>query len=253
MIDLHCHLLPAVDDGSRTVAQSVRVLEGMAAKGVTTVCLTPHLAASAAVRGVPAAHDTAFAALVAEAPPSITLKRGVEMLLDRPLAAVTAANRALTLGGTRFMLVEFTRMVTASSAATALAQIVRVGLVPVLAHPERYVSCSTAVVRQWKEAGALIQVDATTILRPSSRGQRARALLAEGLADILAADNHGDDRGLPQAVEALNAQDADAQADLLTTRNPQALLADEYPDVVPPVTFRLSLLNRLKAMLDGDE
>ena len=46
MIDLHSHLLPAVDDGARTVEQAVAVLGTMAQHGVTGICLTPHLTAT---------------------------------------------------------------------------------------------------------------------------------------------------------------------------------------------------------------
>ena len=54
MIDLHSHLLPAVDDGSRTVEQSVGVLRRMAGLGITDVCLTPHLRANETVDAPPA-------------------------------------------------------------------------------------------------------------------------------------------------------------------------------------------------------
>ena len=52
MIDLHSHLLPGVDDGSRSVEQSVQVLEQLAAHGVTEVCLTPHLRSAASRPGL---------------------------------------------------------------------------------------------------------------------------------------------------------------------------------------------------------
>ena len=60
MYDLHCHLLPAVDDGSKSVGQSVAVLLAFKSQGITGVCLTPHLLASEAAAGVPAVHQAAF-------------------------------------------------------------------------------------------------------------------------------------------------------------------------------------------------
>ena len=85
MIDLHSHLLPAVDDGARTVEQAVAVLGTMAQHGVTGICLTPHLTATEAEAGVPPAHDAAFALLTARAPTAPRLYRGTELMLDRPL------------------------------------------------------------------------------------------------------------------------------------------------------------------------
>ena len=101
MIDLHSHLLPGVDDGSRTVEQSVGVLRRMAERGITDVCLTPHLRAQEAANAPPARHDAAFAALRAEAPKLPRLHRGAEVMLDRPLPLGGDHMRRITLGGTR--------------------------------------------------------------------------------------------------------------------------------------------------------
>ncbi len=252
MIDLHCHLLPGVDDGSRSVEQSVRVLTRMVSEGVTGVCLTPHLSASRAERGIPEAHDTAFEALRSRAPAEATLSRGVELMMDRPLTPGAAGNPSLRLGGTRYLLIEFTRLTSATTVASAVAHVVKLGCVPLVAHPERYTGCSVAAVTHWRGLGALMQVDATTPWRPTGRGARARALLAAGIVDILAADNHGDDRTLGSARDRLDAQRAGAEADLLLIRNPAAILADQAVDPVPPVSIRTSILTRVRTLLDED-
>lgn len=252
MIDLHSHLLPGVDDGSRTVAQSADVLRQLAAEGITDVCLTPHLSASRAEAGVPANHDEAFAALVAEAPPEVRLHRGAEVMLDRPLGVTAAGNRAITLGGSRYLLVEFPRIVPAGTVAIALRQVAASGLVPVLAHPERYNSCSVAAAQGWQEAGAVLQVDANTLLAASARGERARALLAAGLAAILAADNHGDDRTLAAVRSALVEQGGERQSELLLAENPRAILEDGAVAPVEPFKLRRSLAQRLRRLLEGE-
>jgi protein-tyrosine phosphatase len=249
VIDLHSHLIPGVDDGSRSVDQSVRVLEAMKATGVTAVCLTPHLSATQAATGVPAAHDEACARLLERAPPGVALHRGVELMLDRPLPAEAAANRSLTLGGSRYLLVEFTRLVAATAAQNALAHVAALGLVPVLAHPERYACTTPGLVREWKAIGALMQVDANTLFAERARGERARALVAEGLADILAADNHGDDRMLSLPLASLRQHGGEEQAALLLTQNPEAILADRATEVVPPLRIRTSFLARIRHLL----
>ena len=251
MIDLHSHLLPGVDDGSRTVEQSVRVLREIAELGITDVCLTPHLTASRAEQGVPAAHDAAYAALAAAAPSDVRLHRGAEVMLDRPLGPAAAANRAITLNGTRYILVEFPRIVPRETVATALRLVSDTGLVPVLAHPERYSSCSVPAARAWRAAGAKLQVDANTVLSPRSRGERARALLAAGMADILAADNLGDDRTLAAAHASLSQHGSAEQAALLTVRNPRAILDDAELEPVEPVAFTVSLMQRIRRLFEG--
>jgi protein-tyrosine phosphatase len=254
VIDLHSHLLPAVDDGARTVEQAVTTLREMARHGVTDVCLTPHLTVTQAEHGVPARHDTAFEALQAAAPRSPRLHRGAEVMLDRPLSATAAGHAGIRLGGTRYMLVEFPRLVAGGTVSNALARVLELGLVPVLAHPERYTCCSPAAVHRWRSMGALMQVDATTLLSPQARGARARQLVAAGLADVLAADNHGDARMLLTGRRMLEDHGGAAQADLLTTRNPAAILADQTTQLAEPLELKTSLLERLRRLLSsGDE
>lgn len=248
MIDLHSHLLPAVDDGARTVDQAVAVLGTMAGHGVTGICLTPHLTATQADLGVPPAHDEAFARLTRAAPAEPRLYRGAEVMLDRPLGRVAARDPGVRLGGSRYILVEFPRLVASATVSHALAHIVGLGLVPVLAHPERYSSCTLESVRRWRALGGVMQVDATTLLSPRRRGDRARALLTEGLADILAADNHGDTRRLETGRTMLREHGGTDQAELLTVLNPGAILADGLVESVPPITLRVSVLERLRRL-----
>lgn len=254
MIDLHSHLLPGVDDGSRSVKASVAVLRDLAAAGITDLCLTPHLNASAAERGIPPLHDRAFDELRAQAPELPRLHRGVELMLDRPLsraAADKAVSAGVTLGRSRFMLVEFPRLVPADTVRVALKQVADLGLAPLLAHPERYSSCSPAAAARWRETGALMQVDANTLLQPSERGDRARALVSAGLADVLAADNHGDDRTLHSAYRFLVAAGGEVAAERLTVTNPRAILDDGDTQPVPAVSLTAPFAWRLRRMLGG--
>jgi protein-tyrosine phosphatase len=251
VIDLHCHLLPAVDDGSRSVDQSVRVLQAMAHQGITDVCLTPHLPAGRAESGPPAAHQRAFDELRAQAPAAPRLHRGAEIMLDRPVTRPVALARNVTLGGSRYMLVEFPRLVAYDTVTNALTQVAELGLIPVLAHPERYSCCSADAVRHWRSVGSRMQVDATTLLASQTRGQRARQLVAEGLADILAGDNHGDDRTVATGARFLEAQDGAEQVQLLLVGNPSAILKDQALSSVPPLRIRQSWMRRIKEFLEG--
>jgi protein-tyrosine phosphatase len=251
VIDLHSHLLPAVDDGSRSVEQSVKVLESMARDGITGVCLTPHVRSTRSEAAPTAAHEQAYQALLARAPASPTLHRGAEVMLDHPLPRSVAQARNVTLGGTRYILVEFPRLVSSDIVGNAVSQVRDLGLIPVVAHPERYSCCAVETVRHWRALGAKMQVDSTTLLSSQARGQRARQLVSEGLADILAGDNHGDERNVATGARFLRAQDGDAQVDLLVVRNPGSILADSPLQPVPPLKIRQSWMRRIKEFLEG--
>ncbi len=253
MIDLHSHLLPGVDDGSRSVDHSVFVLREQAKRGVADICLTPHLTASALEAGVPPAHDAAFAALKKAAPGSPRLHRGAEVMLDRPLSAAGATNLGFRLGGGPVMLVEFPRLVALDAVGSALRSVVDQGVVPLLAHPERYSCCSPTAVARWRELGALMQLDATTLLQPTRRGDRARQLLAYGMGDVVAGDNHGDDRSIASLRDALVAEGAGDAADILTRVNPGNILQGKRLSDVPRFTLKLSIANRLRRLLVSED
>jgi protein-tyrosine phosphatase len=240
-----------VDDGSRSVEQSLKVLDLMARLGVTDVCLTPHTLAGRAEAGVPPAHDAAFTALQSQAPATPRLHRGAEVMLDRPITRAVATARKIALGGTRYMLVEFPRLVPFDTVSNALAQVSDLGVIPLLAHPERYSCCSPEAVRHWKAIGAKMQVDATTLLMSQARGQRARRLVSDGLADILAGDNHGDERTVATGARFLKAQDGAEQIELLLVQNPASILADRSLSPVPPLRIRQSWMRRIKEFLEG--
>jgi protein-tyrosine phosphatase len=250
MIDLHSHLLPGVDDGSKSVQQSARVLRHFADRGVTHVACTPHLLASRVPEGFPRAYEQAWDALRPVCPAEITLHRGVELMLDRPVPD-EVAERLLTIAGSRYLLVEFARMVPAEIVTRALADVTDHGLTPVLAHPERYSSCSVDTVRSWRELGTIMQVDATTLTAEGSRGERARDLVREGLADILAGDNHGDERCIATALDWLTEQDGGDQAVMMLDTNPRAIIEDRTLYEVDPLPVSRSIWRRVRNML-GD-
>ncbi len=252
MIDLHSHLLPAVDDGSRSVGQSVRVLRTFAAKGITDVACTSHLLVSQAHLGFPPQQDAAWDALVGAYPAGgVRLHRGAEVMLDRPISPAVA-ERKVTINGTRYILVEFPRMVPAEIVARALYEVIQIGLVPILAHPERYTSCSVPTVRSWRELGAVMQVDATTLTLPRNRGDRARDLVRHGLADILASDNHGDERNVATALDWLAENEGEEQSLLLLDANPRAILDDLSTYEVEPLPVRDSLWRKMRRIFESE-
>jgi protein-tyrosine phosphatase len=249
VIDLHTHLLPGVDDGAETLDTSVAVLRKFAEQGVTAVACTPHLRAGELADAPYDELDELLEELRAAAPPAPRLVRGFEIMLDTPDPVLT--DRRLTLAGTRYVLVEFGRLVPAEGSVEALRRIAAQGVVPVLAHPERYAVCSVELARLWRKAGAVLQLDATTLLSESKRAERARALLEAGCGAIIASDNHGDGRSLFAAVEWLENHGGGDQAQLLAVENPAAILADAPLTPVPPMRVRRSWYSMLKAFVVG--
>jgi|SRR5690242_7438899 len=247
MIDLHSHLLPGVDDGSPSVERSAPVLKRFKDQGVECVVLTPHLTASRAAQAPYARHAELLQELRAAVPEGPELRLGWEIMLDEPNVDLRA--RELALGGSTAVLVEFPRVAVPARAGAELARIRASGLVPVLAHPERYWGCTTEKVVEWRAAGAAIQMDVASLAGRGTIAAMSRALLAEGLVDLFSSDNHGDSRSLASAREWLLQHGTPAHADLMTATNARRLLDNESVLPVPPLRRLGGVLSRLGGML----
>ena len=249
MIDVHTHLLPGVDDGSPSVDVSVPVLERFAADGVEIVVCTPHLDASKAGNAPYDRHQEILTELRRHAPPSPELRHGWEIMLDAP--GVDLRDARFALGGSTAVLVEFPRMMVPPRAADELFRLRMSGVVPVLAHPERYWGCTAAQVDEWRRVGAVIQMDAAGLLGSDSTAALAAQLLEGGLVDLLASDTHGDARALLPARRWLEELGATEQAELLTKTNAARLLSNQPMLPVAPLERKRGMLGRLKELLLG--
>jgi protein-tyrosine phosphatase len=249
MIDIHTHLLPGVDDGSPSIAASVPVLEKFAASGVEVVVCTPHLEASRAGEAPYEHHAALLARLTAAAPAVPRLVAGWEIMLDVP--GTDLRDPRLGLGGSTARLVEFGRTSLPPNAADELHRLRMSGVVPVVAHPERYWGCTRAQVAAWRRCGALIQMDVTAILGARRMGRLATELLAGGMVDCFASDTHVDNRSLAAAKQWLEEVASADVAALMTAENARRILSDREPVPVPPIELRKGVLDRLRELVFG--
>lgn len=256
MIDFHSHLVPGVDDGASDLEQARAALTALSAQGVHTVVTTPHLQGSLGDRpdqletrlaeldeGWQRLHRLALAEFA-----DLRLERGAEVMLDSP--APDLSDPRTRLAGTEFVLVEFAGMTVPPNAEYALYNIKSSGWTPVIAHPERYRNLDPALgqVEHWKRMGALLQVNAGSLLGRYGTEAHTAAwrLVAGGWADYLSSDHHARGRvALGAAREALLTRGAEAQAVLLLETNASRLLAGEQPLEVPPLERPRPLWKRI--------
>jgi protein-tyrosine phosphatase len=250
MIDIHCHLLPGVDDGSPTVEVSVPVLQGFVAAGVRVVVCTPHLEASRAASAPYERYTEILESLRARAPVGLDLTLGWEIMLDIPGADLRS--RRLGLGGSTAVLVEFSHHGVPPAAEELFRQRMS-GIVPVVAHAERYWGTTPERVEEWRGVGAVIQVDSAALRSHGRTQQVATELLRRGLVDVIASDNHGDSRSVATARTWLTEIGAEEQAQLLTETNASRLLANEPTVPVAPIEPRRGMLTRLRALFGGSQ
>jgi len=259
LTELHCHLVPTVDDGARTPEDAIRWLRAFRDEGIRRVVTTPHLSASHARGRWRDRIEERYAKLAAEAAEidGLELSLSFEIRIDEPEADLS--DRALGLGGGA-LLVEFPQLMLPAFPDRMLESVTAHGWRPVLAHPERYTGIGGAYawIPRLREAGAVMCVNAGSPW--GEHGPEAervsRRMLAEGHVDCLASDHHGREArstSLRDVHDRLaKAGFADA-AELLTASNPAAILAGSECAAVPPVDFSSGLVRRLRRMVKGDD
>lgn len=256
MLDFHNHLIPGVDDGAATIDESRAGLEAMIAAGVTEIIATPHITASLAASPILARYEAQVSeawdrlqSLVSSEFPGIPIHRGFEVMLDVPHPRLD--DPLLRLAGTSFVLVEFPFMNIPPNSAYALHELVDAGLIPIIAHPERYANMESnlALIEEWRLAGAYLQINAGSLV--GTYGARARTLswmmLEEGDADYMCSDYHCRGRCLLDAArDALVERGLALQLTTLTS-NAQGIVSGERPRPVAP--FVRVATSRWKRML----
>ena len=258
MIDLHCHILPGIDDGARSLPDAIAMCRAAAAAGCEAMVATPHQRRGLWWNGDPPALEALRRQLAAEVEGEIRLFSGGEIHVDSELLAEVLRLGAgepaeiLPLAGSRYLLLEFDAGWTAPAAADLIHEIVVAGFRPILAHPEfiPFLAEDDAVVAHLVSLGATTQLTAMSIT--GDFGRRAQTathrLIDAGLAHFVASDSHDRVRrppGLERAFRTLRERWGEELALRLTSGNPQAVLDDRPLPGAPPRRAPVSLAERL--------
>ena len=234
-VDLHCHLLPGIDDGAVAMADTIAHARRLAAAGVHDVACTPHIKRSdfprVAIAGLAPLRAEAQAAIDAEGI-GVRLHGGGELAHEDALVLPGEALELIAQGPAdgRWLLLECPFAGVRHDFVEAAERLWGLGYGVLLAHPERSASIPGAEgrLRSLVGRGALVQVNATSLL--GHHGPAAQVggehLVRQGLAWCLASDGHPGtrDETLDRGRDALARLGADAAA--LTQRNPRTLLLD---------------------------
>lgn len=217
--DLHSHLVPGVDDGTRTIEESIESLAGLHREGVRTVVTTPHLLlphlpSETAVQRELDRQRRAFDNLAAACAGHDNLPElwlGQEIWAPDAIAVRRVVRRNdVGLPG-RFLLVEFGFDLQGNH-HDVIREIIDAGRQIVIAHPERYRYLTghepLEVMRRWQELGALLQVNVGSLngyYEGSSPGSDRLVwqMVTQGMVDVLATDHHGPRRRGVSPREAL--------------------------------------------------
>lgn len=189
--DWHCHILPGVDDGIRTMEDALAVLSFYANIGVREVWLTPHIMED--IPNTPAELRARFAELQAAYHGPVQLHLAAEHMLDNLFDERFAAGEVLPLGEKEdTLLVETSYFNPPMDMDGRLRRIAKAGYRPLLAHPERYVYMDMKDFRRLRESGVEFQLNLLSLTGHYGLEARKKALLLlkEGLYNRIGSDLH---------------------------------------------------------------
>jgi len=244
MIDLHCHLLPGLDDGAGDLTAALAMARLAAADGITTVACTPHIYPGLYPNTGPAIRCAVAdlqSRLTGQGIP-ITLTAGADIHLTPDLLPGLRSRKLPSLHGSRYFLLEPPHHVAPPQLEETVFGLVAAGYVPVITHPERltWIEDDYDLVRRLAHGGAWLQLTAGSLTGRFGPVARywAERLLDEGLVQLLATDAHDVNRRPPLLAEGYLAAArwvGAAEARHLVATRPQAILDDLDPARAPPL------------------
>jgi protein-tyrosine phosphatase len=236
-VDVHCHCLPGVDDGPRTLDDALDLCDALVADGVTTVIATPHQLGSYDGVNTAASIRSAVVALAAEladADIPLEILPGADVRVDERLLRLLAADKILTAGDLgRHLLLELPHEIFVDP-LPAIVSLGDRGVQAIMTHPERHRYLANGLDRivEWVAAGAVVQITAGSLLGDFGglANQEAWRLVHAGLVSLVATDAHDCRRRPPRLTAALAALDDEiglAAAQQMCLENPLRVLQGE--------------------------
>lgn len=261
MVDLHAHILYGLDDGPNSLEETMAMLRIAVEEGIHTMAATPHF-----IHGANAydAHqyqvrlDEIQEKILAESMP-ITLLPGNEMMLDEWTITNYQNQSARTLADSSYALLEFPILEIPRYSNNILDGLLKEGLTPLIAHPERYpeVQEEPGLVGRFIYRGCLMQVNSGSItgIYGKAATRTAKTLIQHHMVHLVASDCHTPGRRSPRLKEARNLvqkwMGTEVATQLFET-NPAAVLNNQSVDIVEPLDIERphGALHKMKGWLN---
>ena len=209
MFDIHCHILPGVDDGARNKAETRRMLEMAYKEGITRIMATPHFDADMP-KDIFTRWNEAYkqtCRIARRIDPKLKVYPGAEIYYDSRIPDLLKKGYPITLNKTLYVLVEFPIDIDMTYMVDATFNLQMAGYYPIVAHIERYqVLQNEKNVKTLVNRGVRLQVNTSTILGKSGSKLKASMLdlIEKGYIDLMGTDAHGAKVRRPRAKQAID-------------------------------------------------
>lgn len=242
MIDLHCHILPGVDDGAPDMATAIDMAKAFVSDGVTVVACTPHILPGLYHNSGPQIRQATaqLQRLIMERGIPLQLVSGADNHVVPEFIQELRSGKLLSLADTRYVLVEPPHHVAPPRLEELFFSLIAAQYVPILTHPERltWISSNYGALSRLNAAGVWFQITAGSLAGDFGRNARywAERLLDEGRVHLLATDAHDLKRRPPclSRGRALAAKRiGDVEAENLVVIRPRGVLHNVPPSELP--------------------
>lgn len=199
MRDLHCHLLPGVDDGSRNIKTTREMLKQAMVNGVSDIMFTPHYILDSKYVSNKSSNTFLFDEIrkIAKEEYHINIFLGNEVYCNRCILDLLKNAEISTLNNSRYLLMEIPMHSKINDLKSILFEIISNGIVPILAHPERYTSYykDYDFFYELRNMGVLLQLNYVSLLGDygSHAKKMAQELLKRHLISFVGSDIHSPD------------------------------------------------------------
>jgi len=246
VIDLHCHILPHVDDGATSVSESIAMARMALEDGIETIVATPHTLNDTYTNppGPVADRVAELREIFTREQIGLTLLPGADVHLNIGMAEKVLAGEAATINGNgKYMLVEFPSMSLPDGYPEELFQLKLKGVTPIVTHPERNMVFQHNPDALYDLVGAGCLIQATAMSITGGFGQEAmecvHTLLKRRLIHVIATDAHSMDRRPPvlSAAVAVAAQilGSAREATAMVKDLPKAIIQGEGITIAEPI------------------
>jgi len=234
MIDIHSHILPGLDDGSKNIEETLGIVRQLHEAGFKTLIATPHVIEGRDFLSLPEILATTEEVRkhVAEAGIAVEILPGAENYIFPDMAKWARDEKLLTLGNTgKHLLVEFPMLEIPHYTDQVFFELQVLGITPVLAHPERNKGLSDEPERiiDWAKKGILFQLDLRSVsghYGPQAK-RLAELMLHSNLIHFVGSDAHRVSRSEQTYLEVLQSVEeivGETQYQELTRLNSQTIL-----------------------------
>lgn len=197
LVDIHCHILPAIDDGSKSMEMTMGLCALGADNGITHIIATPHCENLYEIKNFVSARDKRILRVRQELEEDeipIKLYGGAEVFMSNDIYFSPDLS-AVTLAGSRYILIEFDfDDVEFEFIFEAVAFVKNQGFIPIIAHPERYhyFQRDYNFVNRVADLGVLFQVNITDMLKSSGKQslKLCKAMINANMVSFIATDSH---------------------------------------------------------------